>query len=356
VRQLTYVDRGRVEWLDVPEPALDAPTSAIVGPLAVARCDLDLPMAKLGLFPGPFPVGHEIAAEVIDVGGAVTGVRPGDRVVIPFQVSCGTCRPCARGSFAACDTYMAPLGGSFGFGSAGGGHGGGLADRLLVPMADHMLLPAPPSIDVTTLCTLADNVTDGYRTVGPALRRHPGASVLVAASTPGSIALYATAIALALGGEVRYVDRDPDRVDTAERLGATASTQVGPWPRRFDRATVTVDVTGEVDGLAAVVRSTARYGECTSAAVYFDHASPMPLLEMYTNGITFHTSRADARRYLPDVLDLVAAGVFDPLDVSTTVVPWERAAEAWLEPATKLVVVRQAQPTGAAIETNAGSA
>ena len=66
----------------------------------------------------------------------------------------------------------------------------------------------------------------------------------------------------------------------------------------------------------------------------------MPLLEMYTRGITFHTSRADSRRYLAEVLDLVAAGRIDPLAVPTTVVEWDAAAERWLEPAVKLVVTR----------------
>ena len=66
----------------------------------------------------------------------------------------------------------------------------------------------------------------------------------------------------------------------------------------------------------------------------------MPLLEMYTRGITFHTSRADSRRLLPEVLDLVESGVLDPAAVPTTAVDWDSADEAWLEPAIKLVLER----------------
>jgi threonine dehydrogenase-like Zn-dependent dehydrogenase len=62
---------------------------------------------------------------------------------------------------------------------------------------------------------------------------------------------------------------------------------------------------------------------------------------MYTRGITFHLSRADSRRLLPRVLELFAAGRFDPLSVPTTIVPWDRADEAWLEPTTKLVLERR---------------
>jgi threonine dehydrogenase-like Zn-dependent dehydrogenase len=61
---------------------------------------------------------------------------------------------------------------------------------------------------------------------------------------------------------------------------------------------------------------------------------------MYTKGITFHVSRADSRRYLPTVIDLVASGRIDPMTVPTTIVEWEKADQAWLEPATKLVLER----------------
>jgi threonine dehydrogenase-like Zn-dependent dehydrogenase len=341
MRQLTYVEPGRVEWREVPDVAVAHAADAVVRPLAVARCDLDLPMAKLGLFPGPFAVGHEIAAEVTDVGDAVTHHRPGDLVIVPFQVSCGSCQPCTTGAFAACSIHMAPLGGSFGFGTSGGDHGGGVSDLLLVPTADHLLVAAPAGGDPIMLATLSDNVVDGYRAVAPALRERPGGDVLIVAETPGSIALYAAAAAVALGAvEVRYVDRDPARTEVARALGAEASVHTGPWPKRFEPAAITVDATGEVDGLHTVVRSTDRYGYCTSLAVYFDPGTTLPLLEMYTRGITFHTSRADSRRFLPEVLDLMATTAFDPLSIPTTVIDWDDAAEAWLEPATKLVVRR----------------
>lgn len=331
---------GDLRWEEAPDPQPTDPGSAIVEPLAVSRCDLDLPMAQVGLFPGPFPVGHEVAGRIAAIGDQVSVHRPGDLVIVPFQVSCGACVPCRQGTFAACSTYMAPLGGSFGFGRSGGSHGGGLADRLLVPAADHLLVPAPSGVSNTALATLADNVVDGYRAVGPALDASPDADVLIVASTPGSLGLYAAAIAVAKGATVRYVDTDPARVVVAAEIGASTTLHDGPWPKRFEPAPITVDVTGTADGLACVIRSTERYGACTSLAIAFEPSTPVPLLEMYTRGITFHTSRADARRFLPDVLALLATGRFDPLQVPTTTVPWAEAAEAWLEPAIKLVVVR----------------
>jgi threonine dehydrogenase-like Zn-dependent dehydrogenase len=343
MQHLVFHEAGRVGWESAPDPQLSHGHEALLEPLAVARCDLDLPMAKVGLFPGPYPVGHEIAGRVAAVGDDVDRVRVGDVVIVPFQVSCGSCPPCTQRTFAACATHMAPLGGSFGFGASGGGHGGGLADGLLVPHADHLLVVPPNGhgLNATVMATLSDNVVDGYRSVVGPLIDHPGSDVLIVASTPGSLALYAAASACALGaGTVRYVDTDPTRVDAARSLGAEAIVHEGPWPKRFATAPITVDVTGDAAGLSTVIRSTDRYGYCTSLAIAFQPETPVPMLEMYTRGITFHTSRADSRRFLPEVVDLVVSGALDPLAIPTTMATWSDAAEAWLEPAIKLVVTR----------------
>jgi alcohol dehydrogenase len=338
VRVLVLAQAGSLVWQDVPDPS-PAPHGAVVRPLAVARCDLDAPMAAVGLFPGPFAVGHELVAEVVEVGGDVD-LPVGTRVSVPFQVSCGTCVPCAAGRTSVCTTYRAPAGAAFGFGVRGGGHGGAVADLLAVPHADHLLVRAPDGLGDVALATLPDNVVDAYRTVGPFLLERPGADVLVLAGAAPSIGLYAVALAPGLGAaSVRYVDVDAERCAVAERLGATAVQLEGPWPRRFDRAEIVVDSSADPAGLVCAVRSTADLGLLTVVGIVFGDA-PLPLLEMYTRGITLHTSRADSRRHLPTVLDLAASGVFDPLAVPTTTVPFGDAADAWLAPAVKLVLVR----------------
>ena len=148
VRQLTFIEPGRLEWTEVPEPSLRDEHSVLARPLAVARCDLDRPMVTAGLFPGPYPVGHEMAVEVVEAGAAVRRHRPGDQALVPFQVSCGTCPACRAQRFAACDTYRAgaAAGAAFGFGPAGGGHGGAVSDLLAIPHADHLLITAPPDV------------------------------------------------------------------------------------------------------------------------------------------------------------------------------------------------------------------
>lgn len=338
MRALVLAGPGDLVWQEVPDPAV-APHGALVRPLAVARCDLDAPMAALGLFPGPFPVGHEVVAEVVEVGGDVA-LRPGTRVCVPFQVSCGECRTCRAGRTAACTAYRAPAGAAYGFGPRGGGHGGAVADLLAVPHAGHALVPAPEGLTDAALATLPDNAVDAWRTVGPQLRERPGADVLVLAGAVPSIGLYAVALARALGaGRVRYVDDDERRCAAAAALGAQVTRREGDWPRRFDRAEVVVDGTADPAGLACAVRSTEDLGLLTVVGIVFGDAA-LPLLEMYTRGITVHLSRADSRRHLPEVLALAASGAFDPLAVPTTTVPFDDAAEAWLQPATKLVLQR----------------
>jgi len=166
--------------------------------------------------------------------------------------------------------------------------------------------------------------------------------VLIVGGGAVSIGLYAVAFARALGSaRVRYVDSDEDRCGVAAALGAEIEHRHGPWPRRYDRAPITVEASGEFEGLTAALRSTDDYGFCTAVAIHFAPTVPLPLLDMYTHGITFHVSRADSRRLLPLVLELVADHRFDPLAIPTTIVPWDRADEAWLAPATKLVLERE---------------
>jgi threonine dehydrogenase-like Zn-dependent dehydrogenase len=340
VKHLVFAEPGVLQWRQMPDIQA-GPGQAVVRPLAVSRCDLDIAMAAFGIFPGPFPVGHEIAAEVVDLGAGVREVTVGQRVAVPFQVSCGTCRSCGERHYAACEPNQARAGAAFGFGEAGGGHGGGLADLLLVPDADHMLVAAPDSISDVALATIPDNVVDAYRSVVDGLRERPASDVLIVGGDAPSISLYAVLCAQALGaGRIRYADSDPVRLAAASDLGAEAIDLGGQYPRRLDRAPIVVAGSLQSEGLDCAVRSTQAYGRLTIVTIHFAPQTPLPLLEMYTRGITVHTSRADSRRYLHEVLDLVAAGRLDPLAVPTTEIAWDTADERWLEPALKMVAVR----------------
>ena len=129
MRQLVFLGPGRAEWQEAPEPAVGGPLEAIVAPVAVATCDLDVAILRgtFKAFPGSFPLGHEGVARVTGVGEAVSSVSPGDLVVVPFQISCGTCPACQAGRTGNCDSVA--LGSMYGYEPFGGPWGGFLADR-----------------------------------------------------------------------------------------------------------------------------------------------------------------------------------------------------------------------------------
>jgi threonine dehydrogenase-like Zn-dependent dehydrogenase len=106
MQQLTFEEPGRYAWRNVAEPEITGPQQALVRPLAVACCDLDVAVAE-GELPMPpgHAMGHEGLAEVVAVGDDVHDVRVGDRVIVPFQINCGDCRACGITGSCALEAY-----------------------------------------------------------------------------------------------------------------------------------------------------------------------------------------------------------------------------------------------------------
>ncbi|MBI2702345.1 MAG: alcohol dehydrogenase [Mycobacterium sp.] len=341
MRQLIHADAGSYEWREVADLEVSAPGQALVRPLAVACCDLDVAVCagRLPLPPG-YAVGHEGLAEVVAVGDAVSEVRVGDRVVVPFQINCGTCRECRRGVTGSCGSL--PLLAMYGMGPIAGLDGGGfMSDLVRVPYADAMLMPVPDGVDPVAIASLSDNIPDGWRTVGPFAEELAGLDpvdrrVLVVGRA--SIGLYAAAFAAALGAHVDYVDTDPHRLSAAEKLGATVHDRVKP-AKQWDPYPVTVNTSADPALLAAALRATWPDGVCTDTGIYYQPAVELALLPLYTRGVRFVTGRVNARAAIPQVLELLAAGC----DLSPAVdrmVPWEEAPEAWPAMTGKTVFVR----------------
>jgi threonine dehydrogenase-like Zn-dependent dehydrogenase len=341
VRQLTLTGDGALEWEDVADPVLEDGADVLVRPLAVATCDLDTMMVRGDTpFGGPLPIGHECVAEVVDAGDA-EGVGRGGLVSVPFQISCGECGRCRRGQTGNCESV--PWQSAYGLPPYGPQWGGFLSDLVRVPFAERMLVPIPEGVDPVSVASLSDNIVDGWRTVGPFLAERPDSSVLVVAGAgPGSIALYAAGIAVALGSpRVAYVDSDERRLEIARNLGAEPIPyEPGDRPGSFD---VTVDASADPDRLRLALRCTTADGVCVSTGIYFSNDVSLPLFEAYAKGVTFHTGRVHARPAIPPVLDLVASGRLHPELVTTRVVGWEEAPEALAEADfVKLVFARQA--------------
>lgn len=338
MRQLTCTEPNRVEWVEVPAPRIESDAQALVRPLAVARCDIDRLLIAGAIPPrGPFALGHECVGEIAALGDAVRGLEVGQRVVVAFQSSCGTCGSCADGHTANCDAF--PVLSDYGMQPLSGvEYGGMLSDLIRVPFANAMLAPLPPGLDPVALASVSDNVLDGYRAVAPHLRDRPGSDVLVVSHGGPSIPLYAVQAALALGaGSVDFASADEECLALAAKLGARPlRTDFGRRPRRYP---IVVDAGVTPEGLDFALRCTAPEGTCQSVSFYVAPV-PVALGKLYTLGIRFFIGRCHAAALLPEVVPLIAEGRLRPGEVTTRIVDWEDAPAAFPEPAIKLVVRR----------------
>ncbi len=297
-------------------------------------------------------MGHECVAEVVSCGDAVSAFQRGDKVIVPWAISCGSCSHCLSSLTSKCleagDTFIS----GYGFGEPMGSWGGMVSDLLRVPYADHMLVRLPAGIDPVSVASASDNIPDAWRTVAPLLKQKPGAPVLVVGGAAPSIGLYAAGIAIALGSEhVTYVDYDLRRLEIAQALGThpvpipNRKRQRKRWyrqhaPRRSGRYLISVDASARPDGLRYAIRLLASGGTCTSVGFYFQKGTSLPLMQMYTNDVTFRTGISHPRADLSDVLNLIEQRMFRPELITTLLANWEDASEAYLERTTKVVVHR----------------
>ena len=342
MRALMFRGPMAIAWEEVETPQLMEPRDALVRPIAVARCDLD-PAIALGLYPmpAPFVMGHEMVGEVVAVGDAISNVRLGDKVIVPFQLSCMTCAPCLRGHTNACESV--PSGTAFGLGPHGGiDLGGALAELVRVQWADVMLIPLPEGMDPVVAAGIPDNVSDGYRCVAAPLAERPGAPVLVVGGLAPSVGLYAVMAALALGAErVVYVDDDAARLELAAAAGAEVVNAKDQWDslKLAERFPIVVDANVLDPGRNFALRSVEPCGVCTSVSGGASSRSNLPLQSMYLKGVRYEIGRVHACATARPVLDLVSSGALDPARIINKVVPFSEAVEGMILPVIKVVFV-----------------
>ena len=342
MRALMFRGPMALAWEEVETPKLVEPRDALVRPIAVARCDLD-PAIALGLYPmpAPFVMGHEMVGEVVAVGEAISNVRVGDKVIVPFQLSCMTCAPCLRGHTNAC--VNVPSGTAFGLGPHGGiDLGGALAELVRVPWADVMLIPLPEGMDPVVAAGIPDNVSDGYRCVAAPLAERPGAPVLVVGGLAPSVGLYAVMAALALGSErVVYVDDDAARLELAVTAGAEVVDAKDQWDslKLAERFPIVVEANVLDPGRNFALQSVEPCGVCTSVSGGASSRSNLPLQSMYLKGVRYEIGRVHACATAKPVLDLVSSGALDPARIINKVVPFSEAVEGMILPVTKVVFV-----------------
>lgn len=370
MRELTYVASGRLEWFDRPDPVLESPTDVLVRPFVASRCDGDtLPLhrnvsramqvgLKLGAldpaigrivgsqpFKGPFGIGHECVAQVIDVGPDVRNLTVGDVVVVPWALSCGACGECQRGLTAKCSTMRQTSPGNtlsaFGFGPQCGPWGGMVTDTLRIPHADHMLVKVPDSVDPLRVAAASDNLADAWRSVVPALKTYDGGRVLVLGGGGKSIGLYAAGLAVAHGAEVDYTDTDEDRLAIAASFGArvhpVSKTGTAPGRHGYD---VAVEAASNGTGLRTGLRALSPGGVCVGTGYYVGVSTSVPVMDMYATSATLQVGVSHVRPVLPDLLTFIADTGFEAERVTTLLADWDDAPTAYLTKTTKVVLSR----------------
>lgn len=314
MRGLTLDDVETITYReDLSEPVIEADTDAIIQVARAGLCGSDLhpyhgrEPVRFGVIPG-----HEIVGTVAAVGGAVERFSTGERVIVPFTTSCGTCDQCRHGLSARC-----VRGELFGYGDPNDASRpalqGGQAELVRVPLADGTLVRAPRGLSDESALLLADNFPTGRYAVEQA-GVTPGSPVAVIGL--GAVGLSAVAAAFMMGaGPILAVDPVVDRAERAERLGARVANpseaeEVAGEMVAGGFASV-VDATGALPGQALAFRLVRPGGTLSIIAVpTADRFAFMPV-DTYDKNATIVAGRAPVR------------SVLDRLDIETLALPTE---------------------------------
>lgn len=360
MKALTWQGMRDVRVEEVPDPVLQRSTDAIVRVTSTAICGSDLHLYNVlapYLTQGDI-LGHEFMGIVEEVGDDVANLSPGDRVVVPFNISCGHCWMCERGLFAQCETTQNRDQGKgaslFGYTSLYGAVPGGQAEFVRVPHADFGPIKIESEAPDERFLYLSDILPTAWQGVEYA-NVPEGGTLLVLGLGP--VGLMAIRSARQMGIEqIIGVDLEPARITEAARLGATAldlkvtddvasavkdltdgrgadgvldavgmeahgnpvSEKVIGLASRLPGpvARAAIENAG-IDRLAALhlaVECARRGGTVSVSGVYGGSASPMPLMDIFDKALTFRHGQCNVKAWTDDLLEL-ALDDTDPLEL-----------------------------------------
>lgn len=362
MRALVFRGEGEVRVEDVDEPRIQEPTDAIVRLTVSAICGTDVHFVRgtMGGVADGRILGHEGVGIVEEVGPQVRNLYPGDRVVIPSTIACGSCAYCRHGYYAHCDQanpHGSQAGSAF-FGGpeASGGFDGLQAEYARIPYANVGPMKLPDDITDEQAIVLSDILPTAWYGAELAEVR-PGRTVAVFGCGP--VGLLAILSALAMGaGRVLAVDHVASRLDRARRLGAETIDFDEEDPVEtireltlgigVDRVIDAVGVEGEppgapegeqrepfkpgaspVQALDWAVDAIAKAGTIGVIGLYPGHVREFPLGKAMLRNLDIRMGAVHHRRYLPKLIGLVRAGALDPTVAITQVEPLSSADEAY---------------------------
>ena len=377
MRALTWQGTAKVSVETVPDPKIQEPTDAIIRITSTAICGSDLHLYDvLGMYIDKGDVlGHEPLGIVEEVGPMVNHIRPGDRVVIPFNISCGHCWMCSRGYFAQCETTQVKSQNKgaalFGYTKLYGQVPGGQAEYLRVPQAHFGPIKVPDGHPDERYLFLSDVLTTSWQAVQWA-DVTPGCTVFVTGLGP--IGQMSARIARHLGaGRVIAVDNVPERLAMAERHGvetidfdkvddvpaaiahmtsgrgadsvieavgmeahgtpfqSAAMKAAGMLPDAVARKATETFGVDRMAALRTAFASVRRAGTISIIGVYGGEADPFPMMDLFDKGVTIRMGQAHVKRWVDDIMPLLT-GDDDPLgvdDLTTHRLPLEEAPHGY---------------------------
>jgi len=355
-----YFDKTDVRVEEVPDPTIVNPRDAIVKVTLAAICGSDLHLYN-GLVPTMMKgdiLGHEFMGEVVEVGSAVKNLRAGDRVVVPFPISCGSCFFCERKLFSLCENtnpnaWMAEKmwgyspAGVYGYSHMLGGYAGGQAEYVRVPFADVGPLKIPPGLSDEQVLFLGDIYPTGYM-AAENCSIQPGDTVAVWGCGP--VGQFAIKSAAMLGAErVIGIDRVPERLRMArERSGAEVldyeevdiyealkDMTAGRGPDAcIDAVGMEAHAPGVVGAYDAVkqtmmlesdrphalrqaIMACRNGGTVSVAGVYGGFIDKVPFGSFMNRSLTLKTGQTHVHRYLRPLLERIEKNEIDPSFVIT---------------------------------------
>ena len=376
MRALTWHAPKDVRVEDVPDPVIQEPTDAIIRVTSTAICGSDLHLYEpLGPFLSKGDVlGHETMGVVEEVGSEVSHIAVGDRVVVPFNISCGRCWMCERGYTAQCETTQvrsqdkgAAL---FGYTELYGSVPGGQAEYLRVPQAHFGPVKVPEGVPDERWLYLSDILPTAWQGVDWAEVEEGGTLAVFGLGPVGQLA---TRIGLHRGLRVIGVDGVTERLAAARERGVEvlSTAEVDDIPAAIKELTDgrgadgTLDAVGMeahgspvaqtvikgvglipdavakpmmktmgIDRLAALrsaISSVRRGGTVSVSGVYGGMADPMPMMEMFDRGIALRMGQCHVRRWVDDIVPVLKedADVFGLETLATHRLPLEQAPHGY---------------------------
>ncbi|WP_369149107.1 alcohol dehydrogenase catalytic domain-containing protein [Streptomyces sp. R44] len=379
MKAVTWQGRRKIEVVTVPDPRIVDPTDAVIQVTTTGLCGSDLHLYEVL---GPFLdagdiLGHEPMGVVAEVGREARELKAGDRVVVPFNVSCGTCFMCERGLHSQCETTQVREHGSgaslFGYTKLYGQVPGGQAEYLRVPFADTLPIRVPEGPPDERFVYLSDVLPTAWQAVVYA-DVPPGGSVAVLGLGP--IGDMCTRVAAHRGaGQVIGIDLVPERLARAAAHGVqiydlsqygdhlvdavrdatdgrgpdavidavgmeahgsvgtqAAQTVTGLLPDALASAVMKKAGVDKLGALKLAIELVRRGGTISLSGVYGGAADPLPLLTMFDKQIQLRMGQANVHRWVDDLLPLLTDG--DPLGVegfATHHLPLDEAPRAYAD-------------------------